>query len=119
MARRGFDVSALVLVAAFAAIACGASASPDAQRAQAAKSSSLPRPVRLARADAADRAAIAVSRVRVISVKRRVWPNGCFGLPAPELCPRTRTPGYRAVFSVRGKHQAYRTDLKTSYRLEE
>jgi hypothetical protein len=111
-------LSVLVLVVVLVTVACAtAAASPRGERAQVAVRS-LPRPVRLARNDAAHRRHLRAAQVRVVSVTRRTWPDSCLGLGGPEICAQVLVKGYRAVFLVRGKRLVYRTDLTSVYRLE-
>lgn len=111
----------LVLFAAAPAYACGAAPAaggPGSERAQAA-STALPRPVRLARNHAAHSRGLRASQVRVVSVRRRTWPDGCLGLGGADMmCTQAMVEGYRAVFAVRGRRVAYRTDLHGTYRVE-
>jgi hypothetical protein len=103
---------------ALAALACGAIAMSYARRAEA-KSAKLPHVVALARADAAKRKHVTVSKVRVVKVTAKTWPNGCLGLgKRDEMCAQVITRGYRATFSVRGKRIVYRTNRTSSYRRE-
>ena len=109
---------ALMLCSALLVPAGGAAAaSRSALGAQAA--STLPRPVRLARNHAAHSRNLRAAQVRVVSVTRRTWPDGCLGLSDPDvMCTSALVRGYRAVFSVRGKRVVYRTDLHSKYRVE-
>jgi hypothetical protein len=109
----------LALVTVLATAACAtAAATTGSDRAQAAAGRTLPRPVRLARNDAAHRRHLHAAQVRVVSVTRRTWPDSCLGLGGPEMCAQVVVKGYRAVFVVRGKRLVYRTDLTSVYRLE-
>jgi hypothetical protein len=110
----------LVMCAALANMpGAAAAASPSGDRAQAAASGSLPRPVRLARNDAAHSRHLRAAQVRVVSFKRTTWPDGCLGLGgAGVMCTQQLVAGYRAVFTVRGRRVVYRTDLHGTYRAE-
>jgi Tfp pilus assembly protein FimT len=115
----GMRHSVLVVVAVLATFACAtAAASFEGERTRAAAGRSLPRPVRLARNDAAHRRHLRAAQVRVVSVKRRTWPDSCLGLGGREFCAQVLVKGYRAVFVVRGRRLVYRTDLTSVYRLE-
>jgi hypothetical protein len=107
----------------FALVLCAAVPAPSAvagsstQLAQAA--STLPRPVRLARNDAAHRRDLRASQVRVVRYTRRTWPDGCLGLGGPDvICTQALVDGYRAVFEVRGRRVVYRTDMYELFRVE-
>ena len=111
---------ALVLcTAAPASVAGGvAVASSSADSVQAA-SRTLPRPVRLARNDAAHRRDLRASQVRVVRYTRRTWPDGCLGLGGPDvICTQALVDGYRAIFEIRGRRVVYRTDMYDTYRVE-
>lgn len=115
---------AALLCSCVATLACGApAATPQEERprdsAQAAPAKSLPRPVRLARNHAARSRGLRAAEVRVVSVRRRTWPDGCLGLGGSgEICSQALVPGYRAVFALRGTRLVYRTDLKSAYRVQ-
>ncbi|MEA2138360.1 MAG: hypothetical protein QOG56_1510 [Solirubrobacteraceae bacterium] len=110
---------ALASCTALLALACATpAASLGASRAQAA-SPTLPRPVRLARNHAAHSRHLRAAQVRVVSYVRRTWPDGCLGIAAADvMCTQELVAGYRAVFVVRAKRVAYRTDLHDRYRVE-
>ena len=93
-------------------------ANASADSVQAA-SRTLPRPVRLARNDAAHRRDLRASQVRVVRYTRRTWPDGCLGLGGPDvICTQALVDGYRAVFEVRGRRVVYRTDMNDTFRIE-
>lgn len=50
------------------------------------------------------------SEVEIAEVEEAVWPDGCLGMPTPELCPRVSTPGYRVTLRARGREYRYHTD---------
>jgi hypothetical protein len=110
--RRAAVLATAAALAATAMPAAGASARVE-------RGASLPKAVRLARADAAKRRHVKVASVRVVSVKARTWPDGCLGLPRHgEMCSQIVTDGYRATFSVRGHRLVYRTDRNATFRRE-
>jgi hypothetical protein len=100
-----------------AVLCCGALLT--AAGAPPAPASTLPRPVRIARNDAAHSRHLRAAQVRVVSYRRVTFSDGCLGLGgADEICSDAMVPGYRAIFLVRGKRVVYRTDLRGHFRVE-
>ena len=111
-------IALLLAGAVLVALASGA-VGPSTPSDSVQAATSLPRPVRLARNDAAHRRNLRASQVKVVSYKRRTWPDGCLGLGGTgAICTQQLVAGYRAVFLVRGRRVAYRTDLRNLIRVE-
>jgi hypothetical protein len=52
---------------------------------------------------------VSPEEIEVITVEKKVWSNGCFELPTPELCTQELTPGYRITLRWGEQKFAYRT----------
>ncbi len=109
----------LVLCAALLVVACSEDTEDDEGAGvptATATTATQPRPVRLARADAAKRARVSAGKIRVVGVTRKTWSDSCLGVRTPDvLCAQVITTGYRVTFSVRGERVIYHTDRRSSF----
>lgn len=81
-----------------------------------AQPTNLSWPVQLVRQDLAERLGVAFNSIEVVQVEDVVWPDTCLGLPAPELCARGETPGFRATLVALGQEYTYHTDKSETFR---
>jgi hypothetical protein len=76
----------------------------------------LPSPVELVLQDLAQQLEIAPNSIDVLRIEDVVWPDGCLGLPAPELCAPFETPGYRVTLHALGREYQYHTNRDSAFR---
>ena len=74
--------------------------------------------VGLVRQYLAEQLGVEPQRIEVVATEEVVWPDGCLGLPASELCAQGETPGYRITFRVFGQDYVYRTNKEEGFRFE-
>ncbi len=64
-----------------------------------------------ARGDLVNRLHIDPDTIKLVSVERVRWPDGCLGVQTPGMmCTMVITPGYRVVLEADGKQYEYHTD---------
>ncbi len=64
-----------------------------------------------ARADLVKRLQIDPDTIKLVSVERMRWPDGCLGVQIPGMmCTMVITPGYRVVLEANGQQYDYHTD---------
>lgn len=66
--------------------------------------------VKMAQQDLVGRLGVDRKIIELVSVEDVIWPDTCLGLPAPELCARTVTPGFKIIFNVAEQKYQYHTD---------
>jgi hypothetical protein len=78
------------------------------------RANQLPRSVaNTVRRDLSRRVGIPVEQLKVINYKRKIWPNGCLGLPkTDEVCTQALVEGWRITLSDGRSSWVYRTDLE-------
>ena len=75
-----------------------------------------PQLLELLREDLARRLSVTPESIELALVEKAVWPSGCLGLPASELCLPGLTLGYRVTLSAAGEEHRYHTDREEQFR---
>jgi hypothetical protein len=73
-------------------------------------------PTQTVRRDLGSRLRIPVAQIHVVRVERRIWPDGCLGLPSPEFCAPRPTPGFRITLAAGEERYRYRTNRSGGFR---
>jgi hypothetical protein len=76
----------------------------------------LPSPVAQVRQDLASHLRLPASEVKVVRLEKRLWPDTCLGLPAPDMCVPGETRGYRILLRTLGHEYVYHSDEKETFR---
>ena len=67
-------------------------------------------------ADLAQALSIHSGQIQIVCTQPMTWPDGCLGIPAPELCAPGPTPGYLIVLQALGKQYVYHASQTGSWR---
>ncbi len=60
---------------------------------------------------------VSTADIQVVCTQEITWPDGCLGLPAPELCAPGVVPGYLITLEVSGQQYTYHTSMTGMWRL--
>lgn len=76
----------------------------------------LPIPIVVVQRDLAEQLGVLLDDIEVKEVEEVQWPDTCLGIPAPELCARGETPGFRIILHVFNQDYVYHTDTDLMFR---
>ena len=93
-----------------------ASLVPTKETATSTVSSQQSLPVETVLADLSIHLDVPINTIEVKLAEEVVWPDTCLGIPAPELCARGETSGYRIVLLALGQEYVYHTNMAETFR---